>query len=320
MSTVSAPADRRFRRALVKPMRKRALWTRIVRPLLRSAAITAVVLYGGYRGSLLAAHAHVLQVQRIVVHGNERLSERDVMAVLAGLRGQSLIWTDLEAWRRRLLSSPWIREAVLRRSLPSTVDIVVSERQPIGLARIDGAMYLVDEHGVIIDQFGRQYADLDLPIIDGLQPKAGAAGRAGRAGREGGSPVINAAEADPNVDEMRAELAARLIADVRPKPEIARRVSQIDVTDLHNAAVILAGDPAIVRLGDDRFLPRLESYLELASALRERVPDLDSVDLRFEDRIYVRPVAGSKPAASRSSNGDPLAVRGRDVKTNRKSR
>jgi cell division septal protein FtsQ len=332
MSTVSAPADRRFRRALVKPMRKRALWTRIVRPLLRSAAITAVVLYGGYRGSLVAARAHVLQVERIVVHGNERLSEGDVLAVLTGLRGESLIWTNLEAWRRRLLSSPWIREAVLRRSLPSTVDIVVSERQPIGLARIDGAMYLVDEHGVIIDQFGRQYADLDLPIIDGLQGRAGREGGGacskceGRVGAVGalmsGDPraLINSGEADPNVDEMRAELAARLIADVTPKPEIARRVSQIDVTDLHNAAVILAGDPAIVRLGDDRFLPRLESYLELASALRERVPDLDSVDLRFDDRIYVRPVAGYKPAAGRSSNGDPLAVRGHDVKTKRKTR
>ena len=57
------------------------------------------------------------------------------------------------SWRRRLLSSPWVRDAALRRSLPSTVDVVVSERQPIGIGRINGGdMYLVDERGVIIDR------------------------------------------------------------------------------------------------------------------------------------------------------------------------
>ncbi len=45
---------------------------------------------------------------------------------------------------------------------------MVVERQPIGIGRINGEMYLVDEHGVVIDQYGPQYADLDLPIVDGL--------------------------------------------------------------------------------------------------------------------------------------------------------
>jgi cell division septal protein FtsQ len=82
-----------------------------------------------------------------------------------------------------------------------------------------------------------------------------------------------------------------VIAALRAKPEIARRLSQVDVSDLHNASVILAGDSAVIELGEDQFLPRLQSYLELASALRERVPDIDYVDLRFDERIYVRPAS-----------------------------
>ena len=103
------------------------------------------------------------------MRGNERLSTGEVLAVLDGMRGQNLIWTDLDRWRQRLLSSPWVRDAALRRSLPSTVEVVVSERQPIGIGRINGQMYLVDERGVIIDEFGPQYAEFDLPIIDGLR-------------------------------------------------------------------------------------------------------------------------------------------------------
>jgi len=88
------------------------------------------------------------------------------------------------------------------------------------------------------------------------------------------------------------------ITAVKTKPEILRRLSQIDVTDVHNASVILAGDPAVIFVGEDQFLPRLQSYLELAPALRERVADIDYVDLRFDERIYVRP---KKKAEHRSA-------------------
>jgi cell division septal protein FtsQ len=66
------------------------------------------------------------------------------------------------------------------------------------------------------------------------------------------------------------------------------------VSDLHNASVILSGDPAVIYVGDDQFAQRLQTYVDLAPALRERVPGIDSVDLRFDDRIYVRPAGGSK--------------------------
>jgi len=70
--------------------------------------------------------------------------------------------------------------------------------------------------------------------------------------------------------------------------------------------VILSGDPAVIQLGEDQFLPRLQGYLELAPALRERVADIDYVDLRFDDRIYVRPA--SAPSALR--RGRPAEASG----------
>jgi hypothetical protein len=72
---------------------------------------------------------------------------------------------------------------------------------------------------------------------------------------------------------------------------------------VHNAAVILTGDSAKIQLGEDRFLARLQGYLDLAVTLRERVAEIDSVDLRFDDRIYVRPVGktGRRKSELRSS-------------------
>jgi cell division septal protein FtsQ len=270
VTAVTAPADRRFRRAHVKPSHARRRWTSRVAPLLRYGLAAVVLGYCVYLGSNSAALAHVLKVDRIIVRGNERLSQGEVLAVLSGLRGESLVWTDLDRWRQRLLASPWVRDAALRRSLPSTVEVVVWERQPVAISRLGPDMYLVDERGSIIDQYGPEYNDLDLPIVDGL--------------------AAAAVSADgPTTDPARAELAARVIAALKAKPDVARRLSQIDVSDLHNAQVILNGDAAVISLGDDQFLERLESYLDLAPALHDRVAEIDHVDVRFEKRIFVRP-------------------------------
>ena len=273
----SVHADKRFRRARVKPAHGRRRPRRRLKRFAAYLAVVAALAFGCYRVSIVAAHAHVLQVDRIVVRGNERLSKGEVLAVLNGLRGESLVWTDLDRWRARLLTSPWVRDAALRRSLPSTVEVAIVERKPVGIGRLNSDMYLVDDRGVVIDQYGPQYTDLDLPIIDGLSASPN------------DSPTMT--------DEARAELAARVIAAIKVKPALAKRLSQIDVGDAHNAAVILSGDPAVIRLGDDQFLARLESYLQLAAALRERVAEIDYVDLRFDDRIYVKPARkDTKPA------------------------
>ena len=54
-------------------------------------------------------------------------------------------------------------------------------------------------------------------------------------------------------------------------PISARRVSQIDVTDARDAVVMLKDDTALLRVGDEQFAERLQSYLDLAPALRERI-------------------------------------------------
>jgi cell division septal protein FtsQ len=236
---------------------------------------SALAIYAAYRAFDLAVSASALQVQRIAVHGNTRLSAGEVQTIVAGLRGTSILTADLPAYRKRLLRTPWVADVALRRVLPSTIDVFISERTPMGLCRIGNQVYLVDRFGVVIDEFGPRYAEFDLPIIDGL--------------------VRAPSSGEPALDERRADLAARVIEAVAARPDLAQRISQIDVRNLHDAIVLLDGDPALLHLGEDRFLERLQSYVDVATAVHERVPDVDYVDLRFDERMYVRPAtAGHK--------------------------
>jgi cell division protein FtsQ len=277
---VTAPADRRFRRAHVRPGRKR---TGLARWRWRALAAVVVLALGGFaahRGFNRIAGMRMLRVQRIVVHGNNRLSNGEMLALLDGLRGQSILTINLDEWRTTLMNSPWVADALLRRTLPSTVDVSVQERHPLGIGRINGSLYLIDDNGMVIDEYGPHYADLDLPIIDGLSSVPGEA----------------------SSDLAKAMLARRLIDALRVR-NMAARVSQIDVSDARNAVVLLDGDPTQVRLGDEHFVERLQSYVDLAPALRERVLGIDYVDMRFDERIYVRPTAHGEAAPPLKASG-----------------
>ena len=269
---VPAPADKRFRRAHVRPGKRRLLRLPS-RTLVLVTLALAAVSFSAYRAVRWAVAARVLTVQRIVVTGNSRMSSGEVTALLSDAIGTSMVTIDLEKWRQRLLSAPWVAEAAIRRVLPGTLTVAIEERQPMGVGRLEDALFLIDDTGTIIDEFGPNYAELDLPVIDGLaSPRSG----------------------ETLVEAGRAALAGRLVAELQRRPELAQRISQIDVSDGRDAVVVLKGDAAHVRVGDGRFAERLQSYLDLAPLLREQVPDIDYVDLRFDERLYVRPAAVRK--------------------------
>jgi cell division protein FtsQ len=199
--------------------------------------------------------------------GNARLSVGEIEALLDGLKGLNIVTTPLEPWRARLLSSPWVREASLRRALPGTIEVRIAERVPMAVARAGDSLLLIDEQGTVVDEFGPRYRALDLPIVEGLMERAG-------------KPALP--------DEAHVALVAETLASLRDA-NLLGRVSQIDVRNLHNVSVLLMDDPALLQLGRERFGERVQSYLDMKDRLARMVVQVESVDLRFDNRVYVRP-------------------------------
>jgi cell division septal protein FtsQ len=268
---VPAPKDRRFRRADVAPQRwrfGRVAW-RVIWRAWPAVVILAIV---GAAGWWLLTSPW-LSVQRLVVGGNTRLSVGEVMALAGDLRGRSILRVNLEAARTAIMASPWIGEVSIARVLPSTIQIHVTERVPMAIARVGTRLYLVDNTGVVIDAYTTSYRDLDLPIVDGLLDPDDA----GRA-RSNEAVQLTGALMDA-LDTNRALL------DV---------VSQVDVSNPRDAVVLLDGDATSLHLGDVRFVERLRRYLELKPTFQERFEDVESVDFRSDERIYVRRAGGRR--------------------------
>ena len=260
---VAAPADKRFRRSHVHPGKKRR-WVPSWRTVAIAAVVSVAAVYALSHIAGFVLKAEALTINNIAVKGTHRMAPGEALALLDDLRGVSMITVDLEDWRQKLLAAPWVADVAMRRVFPGTLSVVITERQPLGIGRIRNGLYLLDRDGVVVDEFGPKYADFDLPIIDGLT------------GGDGST-------------ETRAVLAGRILADLLRRPEVSRLVSQIDVSNVSDAVVILKDDTALIHTGDDHFADRVQAYLDYAPRLREEVPLIDSVDMRFGERVFVKP-------------------------------
>jgi len=268
-SDVSAQADKRFRRSETRPGRRK--WKKFAWRAGLVGALAVVTLGLLAAGVAVAMRSPLLAVSHVIVRGNARLSPAEVEALLDGMRGENVLRVDFDEYRKRLVDSPWVASVTFSRVLPSTIVVSIAERVPMAVARLGHQLYLVDDQGVIIDEFGSQYPDFDLPIVDGLvrSPKSGGA----------------------VVDPAGVRVTGRFLAAVGARPELRQRVSQIDVTDPRNVVVLLDDDPVQLHVGDTRFVERLTMYLQVAASLREEMKDIDSADLRLDDieRVIVRP-------------------------------
>lgn len=264
---VTAPSDRHFRRKRVKPGRRASLRPRW-KALAAVATAIALALSLAWLLARAATSSSSVQVERIIVKGAGRIAGGEIDARLAGLRGASLVTLDIGGWRDRLLELDWVDDAAVSRVFPDAVSVVVSERVAAGIGRIDDVPYLIDVSGVVIDEYGPAYANFELPLVNGL------------------SPAVPGTE---ETSDVRVALAARLFAALKRRPDLARAIVEIDFSDPSDVVIVLKGDTAFVHIGREQFIERLDRYREFAETLREEMPDIDYVDVRYGDDIIAKP-------------------------------
>tara|TARA_Y100000588_G_scaffold288855_1_gene307368 strand:- start:9720 stop:10532 length:813 start_codon:yes stop_codon:yes gene_type:complete len=263
---VYLPADRRFRRAQIKPVRRKR--NKELRRNVLNVLLLLILVMGGLRAAPLIVHdVSMFRIDNISISGNQYLSNGEILSLVSEFQDKNIFKVNLNLGREHLLASSWVKTATLRRVFPSTIEINIKERLPIGLARFDALLYLIDSEGIVIEEYGPAFSSFKLPIVDGLQIGA----------------------KNNEVDSGRASLLVDVIKQLESESVLANRVSQIDVSNPHNVVVLLNDDSTFLHLGTDRYAERIDEYLELLPTIRARVNDIDYVDMRFDQRVYVRP-------------------------------
>ncbi|HUU67208.1 MAG TPA: cell division protein FtsQ/DivIB [Methyloceanibacter sp.] len=241
--------------------RVRGKWLLLSVVFLASAVVYGAVI-GGQTGRLLDALSTGVQrlavvagfgVERVTVEGQRHATDTAITAALAAGPDTMMLNFDTDAAKQRLEAVPWIRHAQVMRLLPSTLQVVIEEREPYAVWQNKGKTFVIDDQGVVLaPALPQAYPVLPLVVGEGAGKHAAA--------------LYTALES---------------YGDLRQKMLAALRVGDRRWTlKLRTGMEIM--------LPDDNIEVALQSLTKLAQERGVLEEDFAAIDLRLLDRITVR--------------------------------
>jgi cell division septal protein FtsQ len=291
---VQRPAKRERGRASARPqgggaLRKALAYFPLIAKLTLAIAL-GVLLYLGYRA---AASASFFQARNLDVGGVSRANAEDIKTILRRNVARTGVWqADLSSLSADLERLPWVRTAVVSRVLPDGLRVRVTERTQRAVVRTSAGKFIwVDDDAVNLGQMSPS-DKMPAFFIRGWDETATDEGRA--ANRERLQKYL--------------ELSRAWETD-----GLARRVSEINLGDLRDVRVQLAGDDSQieVRLGEKDFDSRLKHALEVLDEVKNRpgAPNITYL-VALDRRINVGTGSGAQLSGDNlgaGNNGDAEA-------------
>ena len=255
-------ANRRHR----EPFRRRASrFLGSTAKLLAFALPLPLLAIGGWWAYGQITTSPYLEIASIGVSGVERVAREDVVE-LSGIReGQNILAISNDAVAARLKSNPWIESVEVDRHLPDTVEIIVKERQPSVLVKLE-TLYLMDARGVIFKRYSAEEDSLDLPVVTGLSPRD--------LGNRG-------SRLEGRLLELMSVVTKRNGFDIT-------KVSEISVDADHGLSVFTLEEGVRLDVGLDGFEDKLASFEKILATRDGILRGIEAFDLNDHREVIVR--------------------------------
>ena len=253
----------------------RGLFGGVIRFLKLAAIIAALVpaFYIMDKGYGLLNKLHLvhkadnyLKVSSVRITGNHFVSAEELAPYLQKVQGRNIFRIDIRDVASRVKRHPWIKEVVVRRELPGTLWVDISERTPAVYVNNNHSLYLADEEGMILGD--KTENALILPVVYGIALPKKAAGN--KSPVEGLSTAI----------EVKRELSSL--------PWIDLSTTGIEVDERGQIVLHLKGYR--IRLGRWGYRKKLKRFNEIAENLEEKGIPYKEIDLRFDNQVIVKTV------------------------------
>lgn len=130
----------------------------------------AVLLYSGYRALTTSSYFNITQID---VSGAKRMSRQEILSWAQVTEGMNALALNMAAVQSRLSAAPWVQTVTLRRELPGTLAVDITEKHPFFWVQQGETMYYADASGRPIAPVSKEQFD-SRPVLV-LEPGAGEA-------------------------------------------------------------------------------------------------------------------------------------------------
>jgi cell division protein FtsQ len=212
-------------------------------------------------------------VKQVEISGAKHTPRAALASVTAGYSGTNLFRIDIARVQNDLRGLKWVSRIDIEKKLPDTLRINVTERTPVALVRTGDRIQYVDEHGVTFAELSPEVGDDDLIVID-----VGQAPPPVRTG-EGACPT-------PELERAVAFVHALHASD----PLLYSRISEVRPIAPRGFALFDRELGATVYANAEDVSPKWRSLYSIVKTEHLGRGALEYADLRFADRVVVKPV------------------------------
>lgn len=197
-------------------------------------------------------------LREIIFVGNTHFSEKELKELADLKTGENLLTLSGRKIYERLIQSPWIRSAMIRKELPHRLRIVIREAKPFALLDMRRHLFLVDDRGELLEELKNSPIPF-LPVITG-------------------DPFRNK---EVFLDAIELAKAIKTTGLLEEKDHI-----DIIANKAEDLSVNLDGE--LVKVGKGNYVDKLRRLMEVEGAIKKRGIPVEYIDLRFADRVVVK--------------------------------
>jgi len=203
----------------------------------------------------------IFPLKEVVFIGNRHLRDAELKKLMGVSEGNDLLKLSCQRLANGLLSSAWIKSVSIRKEYPDRLLVRVVESEPFALFKSSGKLFIIDDTGRKLEEIHGGSQPL-LPII-----------------------VSNSFTVEPSSYSE----ALNLIRALKDTSIASRPVEIVGVdSDKANLSLLVDGTP--VRIGEGRYDEKLLRFVELEKEVRRRWAKVEYIDLRFANRVVVKPL------------------------------
>ena len=221
--------------------------------------LLAGLFFGLQQLYLFAITWEKLDIEKVSISCDSPEIKKSVQRDIENRYFGNILLLDLDELREEIKTHPRVKEVQIRKIFPLSLSIHIEERRPFAVLQKE-EQFLIDRDGCIVEKNKNDSQKLPL-FIDKNQFK------------------------EYYAEKIR--LASECFESLSDSDR--KRVEIVDLSEYMNIKLKFRAQKTWLVLGNDQFAGRIQRYLTEKQSL-ENYGVLEYVDLRFQDRFFIKPL------------------------------